>query len=732
MMASRRRFFLWAGLVAVLLMMLAPAQANGVFIVAFGRYGTMALRSGNLIFAANDVSLNALVIVRCNDPACTSKLTTVADSTSANMGQYASMVLGPDGFPVVAYYDAANKRPRLLDCANVDCTSFVVRKDLAAISLTDLGQYMSLGLTPDGVATVAYYDATNKALEVVRCDTTACGVPVRTRVEAGNVGEYASMKITADQTPVIAYYNRNTKSLSLADCFTPTCSSRVVTTVDDTADPGDVGQWASLALGADGFPVISYYDVFNKDLKFVDCANMACTAKTITVVDSAGDVGSHLRVVVRPNGRPLIAYRDNTSDALKLADCEDFACTNRILTTIDSSGGGIGAFPSIAFRSDGTTVLSYSTVSGPPLYLHDIGNQTPVLNPVPTQTVAPGDTLTFTLTASDIDNRPVQTLTYAMYGQVPAGAALNPLTGVFTWTPTLADLGTYAVVFAVTDDGTPAKSAFVTGMITAAEFVPFNPPPVWTVPADFAVVLGETAGFTVSATDATTVTLSASGVPSGASFNANSGAFTWVTAAGQAGTYAVTFTAIDSGVPAASVSAVVVITVHDQLIINGGFETDLNADDIPDSWTRKKASGDVRVCGVGVGGGCAYKITGSKSEQSLLRQMLNVTWVDMGDSITLETDLRGTDAKVWAVVKLKITDNNGAVTVLKASLPNGTSAGYLSQVSPPLILSEPVQAMVVSLTYRQNRGSVLVDEVRVIVVNGGQDPTRADGLLPLP
>jgi hypothetical protein len=51
-------------------------------------------------------------------------------------------------------------------------------------------------------------------------------------------------------------------------------------------------------------------------------------------------------------------------------------------------------------------------------------------------------------------------------------------------------------------------------------------------------------------------------------------------------------------------------------------------------------------------------------------------------------------------------------------------------MSVALVLTAPVRAMSVTLMYRRPRGSVLVDEVRVIVIDGGLDPTR--GVLSLP
>jgi hypothetical protein len=57
----------------------------------------------------------------------------------------------------------------------------------------------------------------------------------------------------------------------------------------------------------------------------------------------------------------------------------------------------------------------------------------PVLAPIGDKTATAGQLLTFTATATDADAG--QTLTFSLINLVPAGAAIDPATGVFTWTP---------------------------------------------------------------------------------------------------------------------------------------------------------------------------------------------------------------------------------------------------------------------------------------------------------
>ena len=88
-----------------------------------------------------------------------------------------------------------------------------------------------------------------------------------------------------------------------------------------------VGQYTSITLGADGLPVISYYDLTNGVLRVAKCGNAACTgASTITTVDSAGNVGLFSSITLGADGLPVISYYDSTNSDLKVAKCTSATC----------------------------------------------------------------------------------------------------------------------------------------------------------------------------------------------------------------------------------------------------------------------------------------------------------------------------------------------------------------------------------------------------------------------
>ena len=95
-------------------------------------------------------------------------------------------------------------------------------------------------------------------------------------------------------------------------------------------------------------------------------------------------------------------------------------------------------------------------------------NVAPVLAAIPAGTGRVGTMLTFTLSASDVD-LPKQELRYELLTHLD-GATVDPVTGVFTWTPTAAQVGTKEIRLAVRDSASPSlESQQVTSFVIAPQ-----------------------------------------------------------------------------------------------------------------------------------------------------------------------------------------------------------------------------------------------------------------------
>jgi hypothetical protein len=104
-------------------------------------------------------------------------------------------------------------------------------------------------------------------------------------------------------------------------------------------------------------------------------------------------------------------------------------------------------------------------------------NQTPALDPLDNRAIDEGSTLLFTATARDPD-LPPQRLRFALNLGAPAGAAVNELTGEFTWTPSEDQgPGTYPITLRVSDDAQPSGSAVRTFTVIVNET---DNPPIFT------------------------------------------------------------------------------------------------------------------------------------------------------------------------------------------------------------------------------------------------------------
>ena len=64
--------------------------------------------------------------------------------------------------------------------------------------------------------------------------------------------------------------------------------------------------------------MVSYYDTTNGDLKLVHCTDVSCSAHdTPATLDSTGFVGQYSSIAIGTDGFPVISYSDSTNGDLK-------------------------------------------------------------------------------------------------------------------------------------------------------------------------------------------------------------------------------------------------------------------------------------------------------------------------------------------------------------------------------------------------------------------------------
>ncbi|MET0554093.1 MAG: hypothetical protein ABW221_13710 [Vicinamibacteria bacterium] len=343
-----------------------------------GTWSSIAIGTDGLpVISYQNSSAGDLKVLKCGNRACSAGNTISTPDASANsVGAFTSIAVPATGLPLVSYFDATAAALKLLRCANAACSSGVTGAvdDQPANSV---GAHSSIAIPPDGRAVISYSDWTAGTLKVLKCGNAACNVGnVATTVDdpANAVGTYTSLALGSDGLPVISYTDTTAGALKVLKCGNAACNAgNVATTVDDPAN--SVGEYTSIAVGADGLPVVSYRDATAGRLKVAKCGNAACSAgNTITTLTGA-PTGEYTSLAIGADGLPVISHR-GTGGSLAVTRCGDDACSTGNLTSIldDPAGLSVGITTSIAIGADGLPIVSHGESTGGTLRIAKCGN----------------------------------------------------------------------------------------------------------------------------------------------------------------------------------------------------------------------------------------------------------------------------------------------------------------------------------------------------------------------
>ena len=293
-------------------------------------------------------------------------ITTINTLNAASQdGEYSSIVIGNDGIPMISYSDfnagGFFHSLRLIRCINPACSGPLssIAIDAGAASR---GTFNSIAIGSDGRPVISYYDATAQALRVARCSAADCsGAITLTTVDdqANDVGRHTAIAIGGDGFPIISYRDHTARALKVAKCINVACTgATTITTLDDSAN--QVGEYTSIAVGPDGLAVISYYDRTAARLKVAKCSNAACTAASVVNVPYSGsDIGRFSSIAIDAAGFPVISYQDAFAGSLEVSKCTTLNCSNATRATVDAPANIVGSYTAITLLGDGSPVISY-------------------------------------------------------------------------------------------------------------------------------------------------------------------------------------------------------------------------------------------------------------------------------------------------------------------------------------------------------------------------------------
>ena len=350
---------------------------------------TGGANSGEAVLAADFSAVQARLTEACGsgealasidangDPVCRRlpvvQSTLTLDTGNGNeVGYYSSLAIGTDGLPVVGYFDFDATALKVAHCDDAACTGdgeSVVTVDSGGSG--DVGTQTSLAIGSDGFPVISHMDFSAGSLKITHCNDVACagGDEDGNIVDAGSgniVGRATSIAIGSDGFPIISYHDDTAEALKVAHCNDLSCAGgdETISTVDDGGGNNVGVIRTSIAIGSDGMPVISYYDDTDESLKVAHCNDLSCSGgnENITVVDdgAGNNVGVFSSLAISSDGLPIISYTDSTDLSLKVAKCMDVDCASATISVVDDGGAvDTGLHPVIAIGSNDLPVIAY-------------------------------------------------------------------------------------------------------------------------------------------------------------------------------------------------------------------------------------------------------------------------------------------------------------------------------------------------------------------------------------
>ncbi len=279
--------------------------------------------------------------------------------------------------PAVAYHDSDSYLLKFIQCESLDCSRF------KSPVILDTGVYdygfVSMKYGVDGFPIIAYgkgdYFAggSQRELRVVHCTSIDCSTfnpPITLESSTNNLGWFTdiSLAVGVDEFPIISYQERSTANLKVVHCTSIDCSTfNPPTTLDANIY---TGQFTSITIGADNFPIISYFQSSSWDLKVVHCTSIDCSTSDAPIyLDTMGKVGVHTSITIGSDNLPIISYGDRTANTLKVAHCTSLDCSTSDITTLDQLSDWWSAETSITIGSDNLPIISYKWFKfNPPFY----------------------------------------------------------------------------------------------------------------------------------------------------------------------------------------------------------------------------------------------------------------------------------------------------------------------------------------------------------------------------
>ena len=277
-----------------------------------------------------------------------------------NVADVTSIAVGDDGYPIISY--TAGSGVNVVHCIDPGCGNWDFRDRVNSACTSP-----SLAIGSDGLPLIACSGSgTGK---ILHCSATSCsGVDNTLILDSPWLRPDTAI---VDGKPIVTGYDNS--DLFVANCQAVDCSLSVHVYPIERA--GNVGSYSSIAIGADGMPIVSYYESTIDDgsggslegfLKVAHCGDSTCSnLNQITAVFNRGPgymAGLNASSAIGSDGRLIIAFDDvgpGSAVDVTVLHCDDIDCSGNTTNSILDASPVDVSDPSVAIGSDGLPIISY-------------------------------------------------------------------------------------------------------------------------------------------------------------------------------------------------------------------------------------------------------------------------------------------------------------------------------------------------------------------------------------
>src|SRR5690606_15050569 len=204
--------------------------------------------------------------------------------TEGLTGAWPSLALDEFGNPVIAYHDLSKATLKILHCDDPFCDGVgdSITEPYSGTGASNVGQFPSLVLDENGFPVVAHHDT--EQLHILRCNDPDCAGgdedTYETNVDEGGVGRFPSLALDENGFPWVAFFDSERTDLNLLHCNDPICAGGddFVYLRGTFPNPLDIGRYPSMVLNSDDLPVIAYFEATNGELHLLVCESEPCNA----------------------------------------------------------------------------------------------------------------------------------------------------------------------------------------------------------------------------------------------------------------------------------------------------------------------------------------------------------------------------------------------------------------------------------------------------------------------